>query len=300
MTVEEIRLEISGHQIAALRKPAIHPTPDRSNQHTKGKTTGERLLCVHGWLDNANSFVPMFPHLDNFEIVAIDLPGHGSSSHIGAAGHYQLLEAALLLPQIVEALNWTDCHLIGHSLGGNLAVIAACASPRHFSSVVLLEALGPLSEEADELPGRLRKALDHRMNPQRFESRTFESQSEAVKTRLAAAKMTEQAAELIISRQLIETNGGWKWRFDPKHRWASPGYLTEEQVGSLLASMTMETLVIIAEDGYLSSRDITPGRLARLKRLRKEVVPGNHHMHMDDPENSANVIQNFLIPAGAK
>jgi len=265
VTVEEIQLEISGYQIAALRKSAQLASPPS-----------------HGWLDNANSFLPLFPYLDEVEIVSIDLPGHGHSSHIGTAGQYQLIEAALLLPQIVSALEWTDCHLVGHSLGGNLAVVAASASPEHFSSVVLLEALGPLSEDAQELPNRIKKALEHRQNPTRFESRTFAAPEDAVKTRLAAAKMTPYAAELIIERQIVEVDDGWQWRFDPKHRWASPAYLTEDQICSLLASLPMQTLVVIAEDGYLANRPFTPARLEHVAHLHKEVVPGNHHMHMDD------------------
>ena len=40
-----------------------------------------RVLCLHGWLDNAASFVPLAPLLDRLDVVALDLPGHGHSEH---------------------------------------------------------------------------------------------------------------------------------------------------------------------------------------------------------------------------
>ena len=43
-----------------------------------------RVLCVHGWLDNAASFSEIAPLLPGCDIVALDLPGHGRSSHRGA------------------------------------------------------------------------------------------------------------------------------------------------------------------------------------------------------------------------
>ena len=282
-----ITISVAGYELAALHKAAT-----ASDKETKPP----RLLCIHGWLDNANSFVPLLPHLDHYEIVAIDLPGHGHSSAIDANAYYNVAEAALLLPRIVEALNWQHCHLIGHSLGGNLGVIATAAASGHFESLTLLEALGPLTEQADQLPARLAKALEHRMQPQRFQTRTFENPQQAVESRLAAAKMSQQAAELIIDRQLVETQNSdsWQWRFDPKHRMASPAYLSEEQVCALLASITLPILVVLANDGYLDNRPETPARLSSIPHLQKANVAGNHHMHMDDPEPTARLIRDFL------
>ena len=40
-----------------------------------------KVMCLHGWLDNAASFVPLAPYLKDFDLLAIDLAGHGLSSH---------------------------------------------------------------------------------------------------------------------------------------------------------------------------------------------------------------------------
>ena len=44
----------------------------------------KNILCIHGWLDNSNSFIRLAPYLVNniaTEVCCIDLPGHGHSTH---------------------------------------------------------------------------------------------------------------------------------------------------------------------------------------------------------------------------
>ncbi|MGO4781325.1 alpha/beta fold hydrolase, partial [Lysobacter sp. 2RAB21] len=53
-----------------------------------GRVGAPRLLALHGWLDNAASFVPLAPWFEGFDLVAPDLPGHGASAHLPAAGEY--------------------------------------------------------------------------------------------------------------------------------------------------------------------------------------------------------------------
>ena len=46
-----------------------------------GDPHGPKLLALHGWLDNAASFIPLQGSLSAFDLVALDLPGHGGSAH---------------------------------------------------------------------------------------------------------------------------------------------------------------------------------------------------------------------------
>eukprot|EP00578_Thalassiosira_sp_NH16_P025137 CAMPEP_0181087406 /NCGR_PEP_ID=MMETSP1071-20121207/6254_1 /TAXON_ID=35127 /ORGANISM="Thalassiosira sp., Strain NH16" /LENGTH=418 /DNA_ID=CAMNT_0023169289 /DNA_START=71 /DNA_END=1327 /DNA_ORIENTATION=- len=89
------------------------------SQHTR------KILCLHGWLDNAASFDRLAPILlDSLspsstaiavtahiptEIVALDFPGHGLSGHKSVDGPPQLLaEYAYYVAELVEALQWGD------------------------------------------------------------------------------------------------------------------------------------------------------------------------------------------------
>jgi len=39
------------------------------------------VLALHGWLDNAASFIPLAQHLNETNLIALDFPGHGKSEH---------------------------------------------------------------------------------------------------------------------------------------------------------------------------------------------------------------------------
>ena len=280
-------IDVAGFTLTALRQSA---------QTTQKLQTP--VLCVHGWLDNAASFVPLMPYIQNAEIVAIDLPGHGHSSSLGAAGEFNFLEVALLIPRIIQALGWRSCHLLGHSLGANLALVASAAAPEMIASLVLLEAAGPPTELANKLPERLKKSLQHRQNPEKFHSRHFETTAQAVASRLAAAKMSTASAQLVVERQLRPTDDGYKWRFDSRFRHASSLYLTEEQVSALLQSVSSPTLAVLADDGLLNNIDQVQKRLKQLANVTIEHVPGNHHMHMDEPEPTGQLLQAHLRKHG--
>lgn len=285
-TVDELTIDVAGYKLAALRC---------STQSQE--TSQQKLLCVHGWLDNAASFLPLMTSTDsvqNAELVAIDLPGHGFSSSLSEAGNPNFLELGLLLPRIVSALGWQHCHLVGHSLGANLALAAAVAAPQTIKSLVMLESAGPPVEFPAKLPDRLQKALRHRVDHQRFDSREFNDPSEAVATRLAATRMSEKAAELIIERQLKPHGSGFVWRFDPRFRFASPLYLTEEHVEALLVSVQQRTLVILADKGILSDKQRVEQRLGKINRPTVCTIPGNHHVHMDSPAKIARLLNDHL------
>ncbi|ASJ71057.1 alpha/beta fold hydrolase [Granulosicoccus antarcticus] len=278
--LESITLPVDGSIVAAIRQrdPAAEAAP--------------RMLCIHGWLDNANSFVPLMPYLPAFDLVAIDLPGHGYSDALPQG--YSLHEMSYQLTAVIEALGWTDCHLVGHSLGGTIATLLSVANPDIVQSLTLVDSSGPLSEEADQLPVRMVRALQDRRRPQRFTSRVFPNKESAIKARLSAAKMHPHSAKLIIDRQLMQTEEGYRWRFDPRWRYASSQYQTQAQVQAILSAVACKTLTIIADDGFLASRADTEERLNCLQMRQSTKLPGHHHLHMDTPEPVAASINRFL------
>jgi pimeloyl-ACP methyl ester carboxylesterase len=127
----------------------------------------------------------------------------------------------------------------------------------------------------------------------------FSSKNDAIATRLKAATMARLSARLIIDRQVRQDDDGYRWRFDPRWRMASPQYQTEAQVRAILGAVSCPALTVIAEDGLLASREDTEARLACLRSRQSVTLPGHHHLHMDTPEPVAAAINRFLdaVPA---
>lgn len=251
-----------------------------------------RTLCLHGWLDNANSFVPMMPYLPDMDLVALDLPGHGHSSHL--QGPYSVLDTAVRCLGIANALEWDTFHVVGHSLGGSIALMMAVAAPDRILSATSIESAGPLTDAPENFSSRLQKAADDRAHPGRYASRGYDSRDQAIDARLKAAKMNRLSAELIIRRQVQELDGKWTWRFDSALRNQSLTYLDEAQVEAALAAIECPTHVVIASDGYVVNRDDTGSRLGQVKQLEITELPGYHHLHMDTPEPVAAALNRFL------
>lgn len=284
-TLESVSLDIGGHAIAGIR------------QRDKAQAHAPALLCIHGWLDNANSFMPLLPYLPAFDILAVDLPGHGYSDPLTQG--YTLHDLCFQLICVIQKMGWQHCHVVGHSLGGAIAPMLAVAKPDCVQSLTLIEATGPLSEPATELPTRMAKALHDRLNPARFQSRVFNEKQEAIDARLRAATMSQASAKLIIDRQLQQSDDGYRWRFDPSWRYASWQYQTEEQVTAILRALSCPVLSVIADQGFLVQRPETQPRLDCLQHHQSLALPGHHHVHMDTPEPVAAAINRFLgtLPA---
>lgn len=253
-----------------------------------------KVLCLHGWLDNANSFYPLIPLLLQYDCVSIDLPGHGKSDHLQHTVPYTIASSAHYALQTADALGWDDFHIIGHSLGGCIAPVCALMEPDRIKSLTLIDALGPIAEPANALPERLKRFhLEMKMRTT-TRPRVFDNIDQAIDSRLKATIMTKGAAKLIVERQLEKVKNGLKWSFDSKLRAASPSYFSEEQVQFILKSISCPTLCVAASDGYLVNFKHLDKRRRCVESLTWVELPGNHHLHLDEPRPAAEIVNKFL------
>lgn len=277
---ETISLQVNGKSIAGIR------------HRIQGEDSPTKLLCLHGWLDNANSFLPMMSLLPDMDLVAIDMPGHGFSDHLDST--YTVPDSAYWVAAVIKALGWGRCHIAGHSLGGIIAPLVAVGIPDTIESLVLIESSGALTCEPDEFVERLRSSMSDQLTEDKYQSRVYSSKDDAINTRLRSAKMNTNSARLIIDRQLAEFDDGWRWRFDPKLRVSTAHRLTEAHVRAVNASIDCPVLTVIAKDGFLTSREQTTSRMDLIKDHRSVTLTGHHHLHMDTPEPVAAAVNQFL------
>uniref|UniRef100_A0A2K5Z521 Serine hydrolase like 2 n=1 Tax=Mandrillus leucophaeus TaxID=9568 RepID=A0A2K5Z521_MANLE len=84
-----------------------------------GSLQGPPVLCLHGWLNNANSFDRLIPLLpQDFYYVAMDFGGHGLSSHYSPGVPYYHQTFVSEIRRVVAALKWNQFSILGHSFGG--------------------------------------------------------------------------------------------------------------------------------------------------------------------------------------
>ena len=278
--MREVSLQVPGGRIAGLATGAVG---------------GRRVLALHGWLDNAASFIPLAPHLAGLELVAPDLPGHGRSFHLAAGADYSFAGAVHTVLDIADALGWDTFSLLGHSMGAGIASLVAAGCPERVERLVAIEVLGALPDSADRTAARLREAVVARRALGGKTLRVFADPAPAVRARMAANALGEASARLLVERGLRQVEGGFSWSSDPRLTLPTMVRMTPEQVDDLIAGITCRTRVIYADppQPYLPEPDRS--RRARLlPRGELAVVPGGHHLHMEQPADVATAIGDFL------
>ena len=93
-----------------------------------GDPAGAPVLALHGWLDNCGSFAPLGRLLRQVRLIALDLPGHGHSSHRSADGTYNIWQDVGVVHAVAEQLGWERFALLGHSRGAMICTLPEATS----------------------------------------------------------------------------------------------------------------------------------------------------------------------------
>jgi pimeloyl-ACP methyl ester carboxylesterase len=114
--------------------------------HVERRGSGPRAVFVHGGeaAGGIVAFAPQLPLAQHFTLILPDLPGHGQSP---SQGGKQVERDAALITDLLE----DGAHLVGHSYGGRVALLAAARRPAAVHSLTLIEpaALDIAQEDPD-------------------------------------------------------------------------------------------------------------------------------------------------------
>jgi pimeloyl-ACP methyl ester carboxylesterase len=115
---------------------------DRAAYREAGQ--GSAVLLIHGTASSSHTWRAMLPQLSTrYRVVAPDLLGHGQSAK--PRGDYSLGAFAVWLRDLLDELGITRVTLVGHSLGGGVAMQFAHQHPDYCERLVLISSggLGP-------------------------------------------------------------------------------------------------------------------------------------------------------------
>ncbi len=99
--------------------------------------SGEPLVLLHGFTGGKLDFVNQIPWFaDGFQVVVPDQRGHGETTH---ALPYTFDQLVTDLLDFLDTTVAGPAHLLGHSLGGMIAMRAVLAAPERFRSLILMD-----------------------------------------------------------------------------------------------------------------------------------------------------------------
>jgi pimeloyl-ACP methyl ester carboxylesterase len=101
---------------------------------------GEPLVVIHGGGGDARSWISNIEELsEKYTVYAPDLPGYGGSQRL--AGDYYIPELSDFIGSFASSLGLEKFNLVGHSMGGGVALDYALKSPQKIKKLVLVSSL---------------------------------------------------------------------------------------------------------------------------------------------------------------
>ncbi|KAI8809288.1 Alpha/Beta hydrolase protein [Cladochytrium replicatum] len=266
-----------------------------------------RFLCMHGWLDNANTWDNVIPQLmktygDNVSFISLDFAGHGWSDHRGEFEEYTQHRFVFDVLQVADLIGWVQFGILAHSMGGGTGLIIAGTFSQRVSCLITVDVLGPVSVDADRQPELLYKSwIDRQEFPKRNPKPLYSSVMEAAKARARSGEVTLEAALILAERGLmvVQVPGGeekYTWRTDQRLRAVAPAMFTNDTVLEMIRRVEVPVLAVLAPTPTGSGEQVD-GRIEALGKKGTIVrVEAGHHLHLDpdSADEFVKVVKTFL------
>jgi pimeloyl-ACP methyl ester carboxylesterase len=265
-----------------------------------GDLNDELVLCLHGWLDNAASFLPMMPYLKGKRVIAIDWTGHGFSSHRSADAHYHFIDYVYDLLLLWESNQWQQIDIVAHSMGGMISSAFAAAFPEKVKSLTLLDSIGFISSEAEESTEHLRKGMLSRLkNNMQLSSSSKKKKlhpnlDSAINARVQVSDLKFEQAKLLVERGSVERDNGFVWRSDSRLRNTSPYRLTLAQAKQFIQDIKTPVQLIYGDKGLSFVQSGLKEFAPLFGNFTSHKLMGGHHFHMEEPEQTTRQILEFI------
>ncbi|XP_063740254.1 serine hydrolase-like protein isoform X1 [Eleginops maclovinus] len=283
-----------------------------------GPDHGRPVLCLHGWADNCGAFNTLIPLLPKeFRYIVVDLVGHGLSSHRPPGDFYTLPDYLMDVLRVTDALQLRKFSVIGHCMGGDIAGMFSALYPEMVDALVLLDNYGLLPTDSKEICKVVRQGMDQILQ---FEKKTEEEKMrvytyEKAVERLFAANpsLSERSVHILLERGLVQVEGGFVFSRDLRVNFKNIVRISLEQSLEMQSKIQAPVLAVLTDKGFnqilseSSQSKFISTVLEGLKNRNYNVhlcicwiqhtvvtVPGDHHVHLNNPEVVAPFVADFL------
>ena len=254
------------------------------------------LILIHGGRDHGRNWDRVALALnDRYTIYAPDLRGHGDSGW-ALGSMYSLPEFVLDVATLVAELGEDPLTVIGHSLGGAIALQYAGTFPDRVLKVVAIEGLGPPMIEHQPAHLRMRHWIDHMHEMERRQPRRYASVEDATHQMLEANPhlTAEMAHHLTLHGTRDNDDGTLSWKFDNYVHIRSPYEFNLEDAQDIWSRIQAPVLLIRGTESWAPDPEKS-GRAVTIGNYRSVTVQdAGHWVHHDQLERFLEVVMEFL------
>jgi pimeloyl-ACP methyl ester carboxylesterase len=250
-----------------------------------GQDAKPSLVLVHGALDHARNWDWVARSLrQHYHVYALDLRGHGNSAWAPGAA-YTVAEHVLDLSALLDVIGDFPVQLVGHSLGGGIALHYAGVYPDRVHKAVSIEGLGFPQEHRMHGPAsqRVRQWIENVRDLEKRHPKSYPSLDAAIaRMKEANPRLSDDVARhLTLHGTNWDSDGSLLWKFDTYARAFPPyGHGIEDAV-ELFGQITCPTLFFWGLESFLPVPETDPRWQAIRNRRLIKVPSAGHWVHHD-------------------
>lgn len=265
------------------------------------------LVLVHGWMDVAASYQFM---VDAFSqdhyVIAPDWRGYGLTE-VPSTDNYWFPDYLADLDFLIDHYSpQAPVDLVGHSMGGNVAMLYAGSRPARIRRLVNLEGFGMPATRPSQAPGRIAKWMDELKAYHRGEMdlKGYDSVDGVARRLMKTNRRLSQDKADWLARHwaMQDADGAWRILGHAAHKIINASLYRVDEVLETYGCIAAPTLAVEASDDSLTQwwqgRYTLAEYHERLKSvadLRRTVITDAGHMlHHDQPQQLARLIEDFL------
>lgn len=247
-----------------------------------GNPEHEKVVLLHGGGANAHWWDHIAPAIaQRFHVIALDFRGHGDADHPHETRVGALAED---LEALLEHLEDPPVRLVGHSMGGAIALEHACGNPNVRALVAVDVARG--ASKRSRRSARLALAL----------KRSYATREDAIARYrfLPPSTHANEALRVHIATHSVveEPDGRFGFKFDPRWFALPPRPRPDlERIGCpVLVLRGSESQLLTPEGADALAREFRDARLLAIEGA-------GHHIHLDQPDEFLAAVVPFLASA---
>ena len=233
------------------------------------------LILLHGLTANGLCWTAIAHELEGeYDVIMPDFRGHGQSSAPDYGYRYD--DHANDVVGLMNGLGISPTVLIGHSMGGLVAAVVASHYPALIRGLILADPTFISSKQQREV-----RDSDVADQHKRVLNGSLAELVEDLKTKHPQRSLS--TIELIARARLETSMSAFDVLTPP-----NPDYM------QLVSSIDIPTLVVIGENGVVSSEVAAELQRANPKLQVEKIPKAGHGIHYDQPERFAAIVKSFL------
>lgn len=257
------------------------------------------LVLAHGWGDTGETFQFIVDELNpRRTVVAFDARGFGRTEW--PQDGYWFPDYLADLDALLAVLSPdAPVDLLGHSMGGNAAMLYAGVRPHRVRRLINLEGFGLPHSSADQAPARYRTWLDEIAKGTRYA--TYDDYAHFAKVLARRNPRTPPERLELIARSWARrgAHGRIELRADPRHKRTNPVLYQRDQAEACWREITAPVLFVAGALSEVAKRLSDPAVrqhfVAQFRDLQLVMLENAGHMlHHERPAEVARLIERFL------